>query len=90
MVFNVNSPNNELVIMFADIVGSTRLYEILGDEVAEKLVTTTLKQLSHIIGKSNGVTIKTGGDDVMCSFTDPEQALMVPLDALDHGVDLAR
>lgn len=61
--------------MFADIVGSTRLYEIMGDEVAEKLVTTTLKQLSKIIDKSHGITIKTSGDDVMCSFSNVENAL---------------
>jgi adenylate cyclase len=61
--------------MFADIVGSTRLYEILGDEIAEKLVTTTLKQLSDIAGNLQGVTIKTGGDDVMCSFSNVDQAL---------------
>ena len=61
--------------MFADIVGSTRLYEVLGDEHAEKLVTTTLKQLSDIISKSQGVTIKTGGDDVMCRFSNADHAL---------------
>jgi adenylate cyclase len=71
----VEPANAEVVIMFADIVGSTRLYEILGDEIAEKLVTTTLKQLSGIVDKSGGVTIKTGGDDVMCRFSDAEQAL---------------
>ena len=75
LVVNVTSPNNEVTIMFADIVGSTRLYETMGDEIAEKLVTTTLKQLSSIASKSQGVTIKTGGDDVMCSFSNVEHAL---------------
>ena len=71
----MGTSDNEVTILFADIVGSTRLYEILGDEVAEKLVTTTLKQLSDIASKSQGVTIKTGGDDVMCRFSDAEHAL---------------
>ncbi len=75
MVVRVSPLNTEVTIMFADIVGSTRLYEIMGDEVAEKLVTTTLKQLSGIVSKSHGVTIKTGGDDVMCSFSNVENAL---------------
>lgn len=61
--------------MFADIVGSTRLYEILGDEVAEKLVTTTLKQLAEVASKSRGVTIKTGGDDVLCRFSNGDDAI---------------
>jgi adenylate cyclase len=71
----VESTDNELTIMFADIVGSTRLYEVMGDEVAEKLVTTTLKQLSDIAGDSRGVTIKTGGDDVMCRFDSADDAI---------------
>jgi len=71
----VVQPDNEVTIMFADIVGSTRLYEILGDEAAEKLVTTTLKQLSDIAGNSQGITIKTGGDDVMCRFSNADLAL---------------
>lgn len=75
MVSKVGTSDNEVTILFADIVGSTRLYEILGDEVAEKLVTTTLKQLSDIASKSQGVTIKTGGDDVMCRFSNADHAL---------------
>ena len=66
--------------MFADIVGSTRLYEIMGDEVAEKLVTTTLKQLSDIANRSQGITIKTGGDDVMCRFSNADHALTAAKD----------
>ena len=61
--------------MFADIVGSTQLYEVLGDELAEKLVTTTLKQLSDIVSEFQGVTIKTGGDDVMCRFSNADHAI---------------
>ena len=71
----VETSDHEVTIMFADIVGSTRLYEILGDEVAEKLVTTTLKQLSEIAVRSNGDTIKTGGDDILCRFSSVENAL---------------
>ena len=75
LVAIVAPTDNEVTIMFADIVGSTRLYEILGDEIAEKLVTTTLKQLSEIVSKFHGVTIKTSGDDVMCSFSDVDRAM---------------
>ena len=71
----MSSADNEVTIMFADIVGSTQLYEIIGDEAAEKLVTTTLKQLSDIAGKSQGATIKTSGDDIMCRFSNADHAL---------------
>jgi len=66
--------------MFADIVGSTRLYEVLGDEAAGKLVTTTLKQLSAIADKFGGVTIKTGGDDILCHFSTVDDALAAARD----------
>ncbi|MFT5219951.1 MAG: adenylate cyclase [Planctomycetota bacterium] len=71
----METSDNEVTIMFADIVSSTRLYEILGDEVAEKLVTTTLRQLSEVAGRSAGETIKTGGDDVLCRFASVEDAM---------------
>lgn len=61
--------------MFADIVGSTRLYEILGDENAEALISNTLKQLSKIVAAAGGQIIKTIGDEIMCRFEDAERAL---------------
>ncbi len=61
--------------MFADIVGSTRLYEILGDENAEALISNTLKQLSKIVDAAGGEIIKTIGDEIMCRFDEAEQAV---------------
>lgn len=75
----VVSSDKEVTIMFADIAGSTRLYEIIGDEMAEKLVNTTLKQLSSIVERCHGTTIKSSGDDLMCRF-----------DQMAHAIDAAR
>jgi adenylate cyclase len=61
--------------MFADIVGSTRLYEILGDTLAEDLISSTLRQLSGIIEKRQGRIVKTIGDEVMCEFSSPDKAI---------------
>ena len=61
--------------MFADIVGSTRLYEIMGDKIAEELISTTLAQLSTIVNRSGGLVIKTIGDEIMCRFSQAEQAI---------------
>jgi adenylate cyclase len=71
----VTASDNEVTVMFADIVGSTRLYEILGDQIAEELVTKTLKQLSAIVVKNDGEAIKTVGDEVMCRFSQVDQAI---------------
>jgi len=61
--------------MFADIVGSTRLYEILGDKAAEELISNTLKQLSKIVTRAQGEIIKTIGDEVMCRFAQADHAV---------------
>jgi hypothetical protein len=61
--------------MFADIAGSTRLYEIMGDKVAEELISSTLKQLSDIIISFDGDIIKTIGDEIMCRFAQADKAI---------------
>ncbi len=67
--------DNETTILFADIAGSTRLYEILGDHLAEDLISSTLRQLSAIITKFQGQIIKTIGDELMCRFPRADDAI---------------
>lgn len=75
----MSADNNETTVMFADIVGSTRLYEVLGDKSAEDLISTTLRQLSKIVAEAGGDIVKTIGDELMCRFT-----------AADAAIDAAR
>ncbi|MDH5546417.1 MAG: adenylate/guanylate cyclase domain-containing protein [Gammaproteobacteria bacterium] len=58
----------EGVILFADVVGSSALYEDLGDQVAAEQINRCLSTLSAITLKHQGVIIKTIGDAVMCRF----------------------
>ena len=81
-----------LVVMFADISGSTRLYEILGDTQAKRLVTQCLDLLSGIARQHCGEVITTIGDEVMCCFADPAEAAAAACemhvllkDAVDKG-----
>lgn len=62
--------------MFADISGSTQLYETLGDATARLKVSERLDIISQIIKRHNGIVIKTIGDEVMSTFADAEQAIM--------------
>jgi len=71
----VEPGNKEITVMFADIAGSTRLYELMGDERAEELISKTLRQLSTIIQKAQGGVVKTIGDEVMCRFTCADNAI---------------
>ncbi|MCG8379502.1 MAG: adenylate/guanylate cyclase domain-containing protein [Proteobacteria bacterium] len=57
-----------LAIMFADISGSTRLFEVLGDATARVTVSDTLELLTKVIHLHNGTVIKTIGDEIMCTF----------------------
>jgi adenylate cyclase len=65
---------SNLAILFADISGSTRLYELLGDVAARAKVASCLDQLTDVIKRHRGTVIKTIGDEVMCTFPDAEAA----------------
>ncbi len=56
------------VILFADICGSTALYDKLGNETAMHVVTRTLSILTQEVATHRGTVIKTIGDEIMCSF----------------------
>jgi class 3 adenylate cyclase len=55
-------------VLFADICGSTALYDQLGNEAALNMITRTLNLLKQEIATHRGALIKTIGDEVMCTF----------------------
>jgi len=65
-----------LAILFADISGSTRLYEVLGDVAARAKVASCLKLLTSVVERHDGTVIKTIGDEVMCTFPSAEAAVI--------------
>jgi len=62
-------------IMFADVAGSTRIYDTLGDSKASELINYTLELMSAITARHGGVVIKTIGDEVMCRFPTVDNAV---------------
>jgi len=62
-------------IMFADIVGSTQLYEKLGDAVATDCINQCVQKMTEIAQINNGVLVKTVGDEIMCRFTSADDAV---------------
>ncbi len=62
--------------MFADIAGSTRLYNQLGDDKAEFLISTRLAIMCNITTNNNGRVIKKIGDEIMCQFPSAEDAAL--------------
>ncbi len=70
------SADNQCAIMFADIAGSTRLYNQLGDDKAEFLISTRLAIMCNITSNYNGRVIKKIGDEIMCQFPTAEDAAL--------------
>jgi adenylate cyclase len=62
-------------VLFADISGSTRLYEELGDAQALSRIDRCLRLLREAAIEFRGRVVKTTGDGVMCSFDQAEAAL---------------
>lgn len=61
-------------VLFADVAGSTALYEVLGDERAFALVEACLAAMSHSSTGAGGRVVKTIGDAVMAVFPNAEAA----------------
>src|SRR5882672_7277238 len=66
--------SKERAILFADVSGSTALYELLGDKPAAKAIEACLGELRIIVAKRDGVVVKTIGDEIMVVFGNPEAA----------------
>ncbi len=64
-----------LAILFADVSGSTRLFELLGDVTARHKIAEVLELLSDVTARYKGTVIKTIGDEVMCTFPTAEAAV---------------
>lgn len=64
-----------LAVLFADVAGSTRLYEALGDTEALRRVQGCLSALRSVTVQFEGTVIKTIGDEVLCVFADAAVAL---------------
>ena len=62
-------------IVFADISGSTRLYETLGDAIARELIAQCLEIITEQVKRHNGAVIKTIGDEIMATFGSAERAV---------------
>jgi len=65
----------ELAILFADVVGSTRLFETLGDQRARAMIAICIDVMRTATEEHNGTVIKTIGDEVMATFPKADDAL---------------
>lgn len=65
----------EVAILFADVVGSTQLYEQLGEARARDMVGRCLEIMREATEQNSGTVIKTMGDEVMSTFPTADDAM---------------
>jgi adenylate cyclase len=61
-------------VLFADVSGSTKLYETVGDNAAHQAIDLCLKLFSALAVQHGGRVVKTIGDEVMVVFPDAIRA----------------
>ncbi len=81
--------SKKMVVLFADICGSTALYDQLGNETALNVITCTLNILIQEVANHNGTLIKTIGDEIMCTFPSVSAATRAARD-MQFAVDTMR
>jgi adenylate cyclase len=69
------SKDLEVAILFADVVGSTQLYDRFGDTKASETVANCLDVMKEATHQFNGTVIKTIGDEVMSTFPTVDEAM---------------
>jgi class 3 adenylate cyclase len=61
-------PSILLAILFADVSGSTKLYETLGNTRAQTIISMALEVLGQAAARHKGTIVKNIGDELMCTF----------------------
>ena len=69
------SNKTEVAVLFADVVGSTRLYELLGDHQARDIVVSCVELMRDATERNRGSVIKTIGDEILAIFPTADDAV---------------
>jgi class 3 adenylate cyclase len=64
-------------VLFADLRGSTALFETLGNAEATSVVTHCVSNLAQVVRDGQGTVVKTLGDGLMAVFEDSRAAIGV-------------
>src|SRR3989442_8105119 len=66
--------SRQTTVLFADVSGSTHLYETAGDAAALDAIGRCIERLSQAAESTGGGVLKTMGDEVMVLFPTPDAA----------------
>jgi adenylate cyclase len=73
-------------VLFADVSGSTKLYETAGDQVASAAIGRCVQLFIDEVKIAGGTVVKTVGDEVMAVFDDANQAASCAIE-IQNGID---
>src|SRR3954469_1934073 len=75
-------------VLFADLRGSTALYELIGNASASAVVTETVDAIARRVPATGGTLVKTLGDGLMAVFPTAAQAVEAA-DQMHEEIDIA-
>lgn len=84
----MSAPQRKLIVMFADVAGSTALFERLGDKEALHAVDRCLKRMHRSIDGYQGRTVQVVGDELLAAFETAEDACQAAIDMQQRIADL--
>jgi class 3 adenylate cyclase len=70
---------SRLCFMFTDLTGSTALYQRVGQARAFRIVQEQFAILGGVVAEHRGAIVKTIGDAIMATFSDPVDAIAAGL-----------
>lgn len=84
----MSATQRKLIVMFADVAGSTALFERLGDKEAMHAVERCLKRMKRSIDGYKGKTVQVVGDELLGTFETAEDACQAAIDMQQRIADL--
>lgn len=77
--------SQRLTVLFADLAGSTRLFQTEGDVEAHSRVTDSLQCMKTVVENHDGQLLRTVGDAALASFESTDSAYLAAVDIqLEH------
>src|SRR4029077_13597900 len=73
--------------LIADVRGYTLFTQERGDEAAAKLAARFAEIAREVVGEHGGSVIELRGDEALCVFTSPRQAILAAIEAQDRFLE---
>ena len=84
----MSAESRKQFVMFADIAGSSQLFERLGDTEAMHAVERCLKRMRRSIDAFHGRTVQVVGDELLGAFETAENAAQAAVDMQQRVADI--